>query len=66
MAERFDWITVEATPPCTANQHPSYHYPLFEAWTAAGWEIVSVTPFDRTSSMHMCRAIGVLKRLRDS
>lgn len=62
LEQSFEWVTVTADPSVVDNQNPGYATPLFERWTKAGWEIVSVTVLPTTISTCMCKAVGVLRR----
>lgn len=59
---RYEWITASENVCVTANNWPQWTTPLFERWTADGWEIVNVTPMPSVSNCHMCVAVGVLRR----
>jgi len=58
----WDWLTAEERPSCIDNQSPRWPKPLFKEWTNEGWEIVSITVFERTSNLYMCRAVAVLRK----
>lgn len=69
-AVAYEYCVAQEHPNMTDNQyHPGSDYgqkQAFAAWVTKGWEVVSVTVMAPINSGYMCRAVGVLRRVRPS